>query len=101
MIQHLVLFHFKEEADGRSKRENMQMAKEKALCLKESIPEIRSLEIYFTAKGVPEHNADFILVSTFDSMERLQAYQAHPAHVAFGKFITPLRETRDCMDYEV
>lgn len=101
MIQHLVLFHFKEEAEGRSKAENMQLAKEKALTLKESIPEIKTFEVFFSVQGAPETNADFIIVSTFESMDTLKVYQIHPAHVAFGQFITPLRESRACMDYQI
>ena len=33
-------------------------------------------------------------------IEGLNAYQIHPTHKAFGAFITPLRESRACIDYE-
>jgi Stress responsive A/B Barrel Domain. len=97
MIQHLVLFKFKEE----NKAENLLLAKKKSLALKEQIPQIVSWEVHLGAEGSAEGNHDFIIVSTFESMDTLAEYQVHPAHVAFGKFISELREARTCIDYEI
>jgi len=41
------------------------------------------------------------LICDFENMDDLNTYQVHPAHVAFGQFIKPLREARACIDYEV
>ena len=40
------------------------------------------------------------VICDFDDIEGLNAYQIHPTHKAFGAFITPLRESRACIDYE-
>lgn len=101
MIQHLVLATFKEEAAGRSKAENMRLAKEKALALQEVIPQIRQFAVYFGAENAPLENADFAIVSSFDSMETLDEYQVHPDHAAFGEFVVPLWASWVCMDYEI
>ena len=45
MIKHIVLWSFRPQAEGRSKQENIELAREKLLGLKDSIPEVRSLEI--------------------------------------------------------
>ena len=37
------------------------------------------------AEGSAPTNYDYILVSQFNSMEELEIYQKHPAHVAFGQ----------------
>ena len=101
MIQHIVMFKFKETANGKTKAENLREAKEKMMALKDQIPEIQEMEVHFAAEGAAPTNYDYILVSKFNNMEELAIYQKHPAHVAFGKFVTELREPdgRACMDY--
>ena len=44
MICHIVMFKFKEFAEGRSKAENLAEAKRRMLALREEIPEIVSME---------------------------------------------------------
>lgn len=101
MIQHIVMFRFQEEACGRSKEENLQEAKARMLALKDQIPQIRGMEVHLAAPGSAAGNFDYVLISQFDSMEDLEIYQKHPAHVAFGKFVSELRQPdgRACMDY--
>lgn len=103
MIRHIVLFKFKDTANGKTKAENLQEAKARMLALKDQIPELNKLEVLFGAEGQAPTNYDYILVSDFDTLEQMQAYQTHPAHVAFGQFIKELREPdgRACIDYEI
>ncbi|MFQ6860755.1 MAG: Dabb family protein [Beduini sp.] len=101
MIQHIVMFKFKEEANGKSKQENLLEAKERMLKLKDEIKQVVSLEVYFNDEQAVKDNYDYILVSTFQTMEDLNQYQVHPSHVAFGQYITPLRESRVCIDYKI
>ena len=91
MIQHIVMFKFKETANGKTKAENLKEAKERMLALREQIPEIQGMEVRLAAEGSAPANYDYILA----------VYQKHPAHVAFGKFVTELREPdgRACIDY--
>lgn len=101
MIQHIVMFKFKETANGKTKAENLKEAKERMLALREQIPEIQGMEVRLAAEGSAPANYDYILISQFNNMEELAVYQKHPAHVAFGKFVTELREPdgRACIDY--
>ena len=103
MLKHIVMFKFKDTAQGRSKAENLEAARARMLALKEEIPEIVDLEVYFGAPGSAPDNYDYILVSTFRNMEEMLRYQNHPSHVAFGQFVKELREPdgRVSIDYEV
>ena len=101
MIKHIVMFKFKEEANGKTKAENLIEARAKMMKLKDEIPEILEMQVYIGEGSAPDTNYDYALVSEFESMETLNSYQVHPAHVAFGKYIGELRELRACMDYEI
>ena len=103
MIRHIVMFKFKESANGKSKEENLREAKARMLALGEEIPEFTRFTVSFGAEGQAPGNYDYILVSEFDSLEQLTAYQKHPAHVAFGQLVKELREPegRACIDYEI
>lgn len=101
MIQHIVMFKFKETAHGKTKAENLKEAKARMMALKDQIPEIVEMDVFFGAPGSAPANYDYILVSKFRDMEELDRYQKHPAHVAFGQFVKELREPdgRVCIDY--
>ncbi len=103
MIRHIVLFKFRETANGKAKAENLAEAKERMLALKGHIPEIQTMEVRLGVPGADPANYDFILISDFRSLAELEAYQKHPLHVAFGQFVKELREPegRVCIDYEL
>ncbi|MBR2634941.1 MAG: Dabb family protein [Clostridia bacterium] len=98
MIRHMVMFRFKEEAEGRSKAENVAMTREKLLALKEKIPYILNTRVEINAAGASGENADLLLISDFESFETLNAYIVHPDHVAVGAFMSPLKEGRQAID---
>ena len=103
MIQHIVMFKFKETANGKTKAENLAEARARMLALKGEIPEIVEMEVRLGVPGAAPANYDYILISKFRSMEELETYQKHPLHVAFGNFVKELREPdgRACLDYEL
>ena len=77
------------------------MAQAHALALKEQIPSIRRMEVRVGAAGQADANFDLALICDFDDMTALAIYRDHPAHVAFRGYITPMRESRACIDYEL
>lgn len=99
MIKHIVMFKLKEEAEGKTAAENAQEAKVRAEKFIGEIPTLAALEVRLNSKDANPANYDFALICDFADMAALQAYQVHPTHVAFGKFITPRRELRACIDY--
>jgi hypothetical protein len=74
MITHIVLFKLKE-----STPEGIEKAKGVLLSMEGKVEQLRHLEV-----GVDlihsVRSADIALVTRFDSMEDLQAYQVHPYH---------------------
>ena len=77
-----------------------QEAKEKAEQLPAQIPQLKKLEVRLNSPSADPTNYEFALICDFETMDDLNTYQVHPAHVAFGQFIKPLREARACIDYE-
>ncbi len=100
MIKHIVMWKFQDEADGRTKGENMQIFKDGLEALVSIIPEINSLEV-----GINEVESDasydIILVSTFASMDDLKTYATHPEHVKVGEFCAKVRISRVVVDYTI
>ncbi|VVB92006.1 Stress responsive A/B Barrel Domain protein [uncultured archaeon] len=63
------------------------------------IPQLRYLEV-----GVDllhsGRSFDIALITKFDSLEELQAYQAHPVHVEVAEYMTSVRKAAVAVDYE-
>lgn len=91
MITHVVLFKLKDPS-------NIQKTREVLLGMDGKIPQIRDLEV-----GVDvvrsQRSYDLALITRFDSMEDLQAYQVHPVHVEVLNYITSVRESVVAVDY--
>lgn len=101
MIRHVCMFKFKEEAQGRSKAENVAITKNMLDLLPEKIEYILSSQTYVGDSCQKSDNYDLILISDFDSLETLEKYKIHPDHVAVGDFMRPVRISRTCIDYRI
>ena len=100
MIKHIVMWQLKEHAEGADKAANA--AKMKALLddCANIVPGMGAFEVALAQDGL-EATYDVVLYSEFESVAALDAYQNHPQHVALKPFVGAVRETRQCMDYEV
>lgn len=98
MVKHIVMWRFKDEAEGRTKLENMELIKEKLCALKEIIPEIKSIEIGININKT-DAAYDMILVSTFEDSLALERYVAHPRHKAVSQYVKKVRTDRAVTDY--
>ena len=78
MIKHVVLFKFKSDIENSTKQQKMIAIRSDLLALKETINELRSVEVGININ--PEESYDIALTTTFDSMEALKAYAIHPDH---------------------
>lgn len=91
MITHVVLFKLNDPS-------NIQKTREVLMGMDGKIPQIRDLEV-----GVDvvrsQRSYDLALITRFDSMEDLQAYQVHPVHVEVLNYITSVRESVVAVDY--
>lgn len=99
MVKHIVMFKLK-EADGKSAMENAKEAQVRAEQLKGAIPSLEKIEAVCNAPQADKSNYELALICDFKDMEALNAYQTHPAHLKFGEFVSRIRESRACIDYE-
>lgn len=99
MIKHIVMFKLK-EADGRSEYENAAEAQRRFEDVIANVKELKRGGVVINSKDAPESNYTIALVCDFESIDDLNAYQVHPAHVEFGKFIGTVKTDRACIDYE-
>ncbi|MCI4440899.1 Dabb family protein [Tibeticola sp.] len=100
MIKHIVMWKFKDEAEGADKAANLARAQALLEACRGLVPGLRTLEVARAAPGL-ECTYDLVLYTEFDSREALDAYQHHPQHEALKPFIAAVRLERQCMDYEV
>ena len=92
MLTHIVLFKLKD-------RRNAQKARDVLLGMKGKIPQLRDIEAGIDVLH-SERSYDLALVTKFDSLDDLKAYQAHPVHVEVLKYMTSVRESSVTVDYE-
>ncbi len=94
MITHIVFFKLKDHSPL-----NVEKARDVLLGMKSRIPQLRHLEV-----GVDvlhsQRSFDIALVTKFDSLEDLDAYQKHPVHVEVAKYMTSVRKFAVAVDYE-
>jgi hypothetical protein len=100
MIKHIVMWRFKEQAEGKTKKENIQIVKKDLEALAGVIPQIRELEVGVNINFQASTAYDAVLVSTFDSWEDLNAYRADPRHKKAASYNKLVRTERVVVDYE-
>lgn len=98
MLRHIVMWRFKDEAEGKTKQQNMEYIKSRLLALKGVITEIKSIEIGMNInKGAAAY--DMALVTEFEDEAALEAYQTNPKHVEVSEYVTKVRTDRAVADY--
>ena len=79
--------------------EQAPVASEMLLALKDSIPEIRTIETGRDFKH-SERSFDLALIVTFDSKEDLEIYDRHPEHEKARAYIKAHRTATATVDFE-
>ena len=100
MLNHIVMWRFKEDAAGKTKAENVATFKSMLENLVGKIDEIVSLEVG-TNVIESETASDLVLNSRFKNLDDLNSYNSHPEHqkvLAFGKEVIAERRA---VDYEI
>lgn len=98
MIKHIVLFKLKDTVPAGEKLRAMTAFKQAIEALPPVIPVIRKIEVGINVN--PAEDFDVALYSEFDSLDDLNSYATHPDHVAAGKLLAGLKESRSCVDYQ-
>ncbi len=101
MVKHIVMWKLKDAAEGARREQNAQRLKEKLEALRQTIPEIRGLEVGLNINPSPEA-FDVVLVSEFEDQAALAAYQNHPEHRRLiSEFLEKVRSEKRVVDYVV
>jgi hypothetical protein len=96
MIQHIVLFRFKDSATPGQVVE----AEGALLAMKKQIPEIKAIH-FGPNLGPSVKEYSHVLIVTCEDMGAVQRYLDHPAHrQAVDQFIIPIRDARLAADLE-
>lgn len=88
------------DTDDRTAYENALEAKKRFKDVIAKVNELKKGELVINSADAPESNYTIALICDFDDIEGLNAYQVHPAHVEFAKFIGTVKTERACIDYE-
>lgn len=98
MVHHIVCWNFNENMTAEEKKEAGVLIKEKLEAIKPHAKGAVSIEVKINE--LASSNRDIALISLFETVEDLQAYQVHPMHVEAGKYIKSVTCNRACIDYE-
>jgi hypothetical protein len=100
MLRHVVMWSFLDSAEGRSKKENLEITRRLLLELTSKIPEVLSVEIGEDI-GVGRDPWDMVLIMSFDDADALDRYQNHPEHKQVSAFVGRVRSRRACVDFTI
>ena len=101
MIRHVVIWKFKDKADGFERSTNLERVKGELEALPSRMPGvIKRMEVGINSleNGT---NHDLVLIADFDSYEALAAYLSHPEHLKVADLVMRAREQRAAIDFEV
>ena len=96
MIRHIVLFRFNSGVTD----ETIDGFMDQLVALKEKTGLVRSIEVARDV-GRTTVSYDLVLNAIFDSMENIEQYAVHPAHVSVLETINELCESTVKIDYPV
>lgn len=94
MLTHVVMVKLK-QADEQTLKKTKQVFEN----MEGKIPELRSIEVGIDILR-SERSYDIVLITTFDSMEDMQAYQVHPVHKEVIEYLNTVKESSIAVDYE-
>lgn len=99
MVRHIVMWNFVETLSEDEKKEAGRKMQEILEPLARTIPGIISLEV--RVNELAGSNRDVALIGDYESVEALNRYIVHPAHVEAGKYVRTVTCNRACLDYEL
>lgn len=99
MINHVVLFKLKDFATSEEKQQILDEFKSKLLALKPAISELKYIEVG-THYLLQSPSFDLCLITHFDSIDDLKAYQIHPEHLKVVDFVKANTTERAAVDFE-
>ena len=100
MIRHVVMWTFKDEAEGSDKQANITWVRDSLLALRSIIPDILQMDIGQDI-GIGRDTWDMVLIMDFADADALDRYQHHPEHKKVTAFVAKARDQRACVDFTI
>lgn len=97
MIKHIVSFKLKGTPEERVRVANE--FKDALMKLPEVIEPLQSMEVGINEN--PAEDWDLVLIALLPTMQDVEVYAKHPAHVAAASIIGPYKENRACVDFQI
>ena len=94
MITHIVLFKLKD-----NNTENIEKTANVLMDMKDKIAELKHIKVGMDVTH-SQRSYDMALITKFDSVADLEAYQTHPVHVKVAEYILSVRESTVTVDFE-
>ena len=98
MVNHYVFWNFNESLTIEERDEAGNKVKELLEAVGKAVPGVVSLEVFINQ--LESSNRDVALISRFESVEALNAYQVHPEHVKAASYVGTVTTNRTCFDFE-
>lgn len=98
MVNHIVCWNFKQELSEAEQMIAGNTIKEKLEAVRNEVEGVDFLEVRI--HKLPTSTRDIALISRFESVEALNAYQVSPQHIEAGAYIKTVVCDRVCFDYE-
>lgn len=98
MTHHIVMFKFRDDVSAQERDAAGKAFKHGIEALPTVIPYIRSVQVGLNVNA--DEKWDICLTSTFDSLEEVRSYGAHPAHKAVATELMKHIAQRACVDFE-
>ena len=100
MVKHIIVWSLKDEYSDSEKTEIKKGIKDGLEGLKSKVPGI--IDITVQTEGLDSSSGDLMLDSTFESVEALNGYTVHPAHVEVATTkVRPFVKIRSSFNYQV
>jgi hypothetical protein len=96
-VKHIVMWNLRGETE-HERLANIEKLKVAFEGLRGLIPGLLTLEIGVDVSNI-DYACDVVLYSEFDSVEALEGYASHPAHLRVREELGNVRTTRHQVDY--
>ena len=98
MLKHIVMWRYKDGAEGKSPLEHAQWTKQNLEALVGVVPEILGLEYGIDQMSTPASYHGVLTVVVEDA-EALKRYANHPEHLKIVDYASRVTESRVVVDY--
>lgn len=95
MVKHIVVFKFDGEPEARI--ELARKFRDALMALPAEIACLESMEVGFNEN--PAESCDVVLTAVVPTLEDVDVYAKHPAHVAAASIVKGKVAVRSCVDY--